>query len=135
MTWCRDARLFANDPKGDCFLKGPVDQICHVNFNELRYSERVPHEVYSTSFPDSHPSLPLQHTCRAADDWKACLKTTEQERRGQLPHGHIPSTRIQQESGRRAKGRVVAPTNVAIALFVVFVCTLFPLAQSKTSFT
>jgi 4-hydroxyphenylpyruvate dioxygenase len=75
MTWSRNARLFAHDPRGGGFL--PVDQICQVIFKELKYTGWVSCEVYSTSLADSDPRVPLEHARRAADGWKSLLKTLD----------------------------------------------------------
>jgi 4-hydroxyphenylpyruvate dioxygenase len=134
MTWSRNARLFADDPKGNCFLKGPVDQICHVIFNELKYTGWVSCEVYSTSLFDPDPSVPIQHARRAANGWKSVLKTLELERKdSEAVQSHRVSKEQDDYSWLPPAWRM-APTNMAIAFFVVVICTLCPLVLSKSTF-
>jgi 4-hydroxyphenylpyruvate dioxygenase len=135
MTWSRNARLFADDPKGGCFLKGPVDQICHVIFNELKYTGWVSCEVYSTSLLDPDPNVPFKHARRAADGWKSVLKTLEQQRRVPDTAWSHGAKNMKRGNSSDLKGWRTAPTNMVIAVFLVVLCTLCPLVLSKEVFT
>src|SRR5690349_938615 len=65
MAWSRNSRLFAHDPPGGGYL--PIDEICDVIFNHLKYVGWVSCEVYSTSLVNRDPCVPLDHARRAAE--------------------------------------------------------------------